>query len=434
MKFNFKSNCPATWNEKKLKEVCEFITSGGTPSRKNLEFYKNGTVLWVKTKELNDNLVLDTEERITKQALEKSSAKLLPENTILLAMYGATVGKLGILGVEAACNQACCAIFPKEKIADSKFLYYLLMAHREKIIAQASGAAQQNLNGQQIKEFTFDFPPYAEQLAISRILWNVDNKITNNNHLSKTLEKMTEAIFKSWFIDFDPIKAKMRGEKPAGMDEETAALFPDSFEESELGLIPKGWTCSSLKTVMTLEKTSTRVGSEIESKPYVPIDQISSKNIFLSNWLPGSLAKTSLISFKKNDILFGAMRPYFHKVALAPFDGTTRSTTFVLRPKKANFLAYILFLLFQNEAIEYATNHSQGTTIPYAVWSNSFENFPIVLPSAEIIRIYNSIVMPFIEFGYSLIKENESLKTIRDSLLPRLISGELQIPEEMLAS
>jgi type I restriction enzyme S subunit len=128
------------------------------------------------------------------------------------------------------------------------------------------------------------------------------------------------------------------------------------------------------------------------------------------------------------------MRPYFHKVALAAFDGTTRTTTFVLHPKNDDFLAFGLLTLFQEKSVDYATKNAQGTTIPYAVWGNSFENMPIVQPTAQVADAFNKIVLPLLEFGYSLLNQNETLAKIKASLLPRLISGELQIPEEMLAS
>jgi type I restriction enzyme S subunit len=186
--------------------------------------------------------------------------------------------------------------------------------------------------------------------------------------------------------------------------------------------------------MLVLHKTTIKAGTATESVPYVPIDQIGSRDIFLKNSMSGTEAKTSLVSFKKNDILFGAMRPYFHKVVLAPFDGTTRTTTFVLRVINPRYLAFSLLTLFQDSAVAYATNHSQGTTIPYAVWSNSFESYPLVIPSETVATAFNDLVLPLLEYGYSLMKENQELVQIRDDLLPRLISGELQIPEEMLAS
>ena len=125
----------------------------------------------------------------------------------------------------------------------------------------------------------------------------------------------------------------MAGEKPAGMDVATAAQFPDSMEESELGLIPNGWNSDTLNSILLLHKSTVKPGLETVSVPYVSVDQINSQDIFLKQSKPGIEAQTSLVGFNKNEMLFGAMRPYFHKVALAPFNGTTRTTTFVLRPK-----------------------------------------------------------------------------------------------------
>jgi type I restriction enzyme S subunit len=277
-------------------------------------------------------------------------------------------------------------------------------------------------------------PEISVQNVIGKILFELEQKISTNNALSKTLEDIAQTIFKSWFIDFDPVKAKMAGEKPVGMDAATAALFPDSMEESELGLIPKGWKACQLNSALKLHKSTIKAGAATDSVPYVPVDQIGSKDIFLKKSMPGLEAKTSLVSFKKNDILFGAMRPYFHKVVLAPFDGTTRTTTFVLRAINPKYLAYSLLTVYQDNAVAYATNNSQGTTIPYAVWDNSFANYPIVLPPETIATVFNDLVLPLTEYGYSLVTENQKLAQIRDGLLPRLISGELQIPEEMLAS
>jgi type I restriction enzyme S subunit len=281
---------------------------------------------------------------------------------------------------------------------------------------------------------TLELPPKGVQLSVGVALENLNRKIYVNSQISKTIEELAQTIFKSWFIDFDPVKAKIAGEKPLGMDDDTASLFPDAMVDSELGPIPLGWEASTLGKVLTLQKKSLKASPETESAPYVPIDQITSKSLFLVNSKPGVEAKTSLVSFKKGNILFGAMRPYFHKVALAPFDGTTRTTTFVLHPDNEAFLAFGLLTLFEDKSVAYATKNAQGTTIPYAVWPNSFEKMPIVKPPAPIAEAFNIQVLALLNFGYSLVAQNDTLTKMKDSLLPRLISGELQIPEEMLAS
>ena len=331
-------------------------------------------------------------------------------------------------------NQSNYGLRAKSALSKNDYLYYALSYAKRALIGDTHGGMFDTITRDTLDRLLIPVPTLKVQEQIAEILGSLDMKIAVNNALSKTLEIIAQTIFKSWFIDFDPVKAKMAGEKPAGMDAATAALFPDSMEESELGIVPSGWKVTKLSSSLKLHKSTVKAGASTESVPYVPVDQIGAKDIFLKNSMPGSAAKTSLVSFRKNDILFGAMRPYFHKVVLAPFDGTTRTTTFVLRVINSNYLSHSLFTVNQENAVAFATNNSQGTTIPYAVWNNSFEDFPMVLPPEPTAKAFNDLVLPIIEYGYSLIAQNRSLVEIRNGLLPRLISGELQIPDEMLAS
>ncbi|HHF4386582.1 restriction endonuclease subunit S [Haemophilus influenzae] len=198
------------WQKYSLEEICLKITSGGTPSRQNPKLYKNGNINWIKTKELNNGYIFESEEKITEEAIKKSSAKLLPVNTILLAMYGATVGELGILGKEMACNQACCALIIDPKKADYRFIFYLLRLYKKEIQSLATGAAQQNLSAKTIKEFSFYIPNLEKQKKIADILSELDKKIDLNTQINQTLEQIAQALFKSWFVDFDPVRAKVQ--------------------------------------------------------------------------------------------------------------------------------------------------------------------------------------------------------------------------------
>src|SRR5690606_9044084 len=129
---------------------CIKTTSGGTPSRKRMEFYENGVFQWVKSKELNGGYILETEEKITAEALKKSSAKLLPENSVLIAMYGATVGQFAIIGQEATCNQAICACLPNNDFPYT-FIYHTIKANVDELKSRAVGSAQQNISQVLIK-------------------------------------------------------------------------------------------------------------------------------------------------------------------------------------------------------------------------------------------------------------------------------------------
>ena len=174
------------WIEKKISEIGN-TSSGGTPSRA-IPSYFTGNIPWVTTSELNDNYINDTIEKITVEALYNSSAKLFPKGTILMAMYGATIGKLGILDIEATTNQACCALFFNEDI-DSLFMYHLLLYSRAKIIELGSGAGQSNISQKIIRELKFKIPTsIIEQQKIAEILTTADKAITASRAL---LEKYT---------------------------------------------------------------------------------------------------------------------------------------------------------------------------------------------------------------------------------------------------
>ena len=418
---------------KPLTLVCE-VLSGGTP-RTTVPAFWNGNIPWASVKDFNidSRWFTKTEKSISQLGLDSCSSVLLEPGDLVISARG-TVGAVGQCTMRTSFNQSNYGLRAKSGLSKNDYLYYALSYAKRALIGDTHGGMFDTITRDTLDRLLIPVPTLNVQEQIAEILGSLDRKIAVNKAVSKTLEDIAQTIFKSWFIDFDPVKAKIAGEKPVGMDAATAALFPDSMQESELGLIPTGWQSRQLKSALVLHKSTIKAGAATESVPYVPIDQIGSRDIFLKNSLSGSEAKTSLVSFEKNEILFGAMRPYFHKVVLAPFDGTTRTTTFVLRALKPSYLAFSLLTVFQDSAVAYATNHSQGTTIPYAVWNNSFENYPLVFPPETIATAFNDLVLPLIEYGYSLVTENQKLVQIRDSLLPRLISGELQIPEEILAS
>ena len=416
MKFSSSPHRPTSWTELKILDVCKTFTSGGTPSRKKPEYFENGTIPWVRTKELNDGVITEVEEFITEEALKNSSAKLLPKDTVLLAMYGATVGKLGILGFESTCNQACAAMVTKDGVADHRFLYYLLLNHREQIISQATGGAQQNLSGELIKNFTFDFPSFREQKAIADVLWVLDEKIAINNEMSKTLENMARAIFKSWFIDFDPVKANMAGEKPLGMDAATVALFPSSMEDSEIGLIPKGWSVRSIGDSVIKQK----VGKLFDSKTSFPtgkvpvLDQGKSGLVGFHDEEPGVFASpdSPLVVFANHTC----------SLRLISYPFSVIQNVFPLIGNEVD----VLWLYFAVEGKQQFDSYKGH-------WPD-FVLHKIIKPTEQATKAFRNLVEPLMKQKWLLEQESSSLAFLRDALLPKLILGELHIPEGMVAS
>lgn len=192
------------WEEKSFddKEILK-MTSGGTPSRANDDFY-NGDILWLKSGELRDNMnITESEEKISKEAVKNSSTKIFPKGTVLFAMYGATAGKIGILGVDASTNQAVAGMIPVVEKLNNKFLYYFLMKKREEIIAQAWGGAQPNLSQTILKTFSIPLPPLAEQQKIVAKLSELSEKIKTLREVQASqledLKKLEKAYLREAF-------------------------------------------------------------------------------------------------------------------------------------------------------------------------------------------------------------------------------------------
>jgi type I restriction enzyme, S subunit len=235
------------WQDTTIGKVCSKVFSSGTPTSTNPAYY-GGAIPWLRTKEVNYGKVFKTEQHITQLGLTNSSAKLVPINSVVVAMYGNgdTAGRVAINKIALTTNQACCNLVIDPEKADFRFVYYYLMGRYQELVDLKNGGAQQNLNGQLIKAFPFSAPDVREQNAIADVFEALDDRITLLRETNATLEAIAQALFKSWFVDFDPVRAKLQGRAPEGMDEATAALFPDGFEESALGLVPRGWHVSTL--------------------------------------------------------------------------------------------------------------------------------------------------------------------------------------------
>lgn len=311
-------------------------------------------------------------------------------------------------------------ISEKENISDSKYIYYLIISPniRSKAIKSMVGTSgRQRVQNDIFSNILISHPKLKEQKAIAKILSDLDSKIELLQQQNKTLEDIGKTIFKQWFIDFEFPNDEGNPYKSSGGE----------MVESEFGGIPKEWNFGSLGQIISKINDSTKAGKHLSNRKYVPIDQLPMKNLAFNSYHSYEGAKSSLITFEKNDILLGAMRVYFHRVNISPFAGVTRTTIFVLRPKNNNLLSYSLFVLYQDSTIEYANTQSKGTTMPYAVWKNSLEDMGIIIPSETILNKFSIIMKPIIHKIRDSIFELETLQKSRDLLLPKLMSGKIRV-------
>ncbi len=409
MRFELPDGLPFLWQYRPMESVCSRITSGGTPSRREEKYY-GGDINWVKTQELLDRKIFDTDEKISLQGLNNSSAKLLPKDTVLLAMYGATVGKLGILGKESTCNQACCAFICDPKVTDYRFLYYCLLGNRSNLAGLATGAAQQNLSSQQLKAVEFAFPPLEYQKEIANLLSALDDRIDHNRALAANLEAIARRLFKSWFVDFDPVRAKAAGEKPPGLADDIAALFPDRFVESELGEIPEGWSDGRLSDLVELKYGKALKATE-RCDGKVPVYGSGG----ITGWHDEALVEhPTVIVGRKGSVgtLYWEDRPSY------PID-----TTFFVTTKTAPLtFCYYAMLGLGLEVL------NTDAAVPGLNRDNAYRQ-TIVIPPPDMLAAWDSFAGVLRENLRLLRDENDVLTQLRDLLLPRLISGKLRVSE-----
>lgn len=295
----------------------------------------------------------------------------------------------------------CLRVRPNEEV-DSLFLYYFfcLNATKEFVRSIAVGATMPSINTKLLGEVEVICPEIEEQRKIADILSKIDDKIEENQKINNNLEQQARSLFKSWFVDYIPFGNTM----------------------------PSNWKNGKLKDILKLKRKSIKAGINTVL-PYLPIDVIPMRTFALTDFKPNAEAQSSLLTFEKDDIIIGAMRVYFHRVVLAPCDGITRTTCFTLAPYHKEYLSFALLCCDQDSSIDYAQSTSKGSTMPYAIWEGGLGDMEIAIPTLEIAQEFNEIVLPMLRQIQNSYFENNRLREIRDGLIPRLMSGELDVSD-----
>jgi type I restriction enzyme S subunit len=325
-------------------------------------------------------------------------------------------------------SQSQMKVTPDPAKADSLFLYYLFTNKEviDYIFQHAIQTGVPHINLSILKNVPILLPPLPEQRAIAEILGALDDKIELNRRMNATLESMARALFKSWFVDFDPVRAKMAGCAPAGMDAATAALFPAALQESELGPIPAGWRVATVGEVV--ERSNKTVKSEVipQDAAYIGLEHMPRRSIALDDWGEPSDLTSHKTEFAKGDILFGKLRPYFHKVGVAPVDGICSTDIIVMKPKDRRWFGMLLEYVSSDDLVGHVDRASTGTKMPRASWSD-IATYKVPLPSIELAGRFTDAISPLIEQMICLTHQSKSLSRTRDALLPKLLSGELDV-------
>jgi type I restriction enzyme S subunit len=296
---------------------------------------------------------------------------------------------------------------PNKEIVDSRYLYYIMLSRDFFMQADtvAIGAAQRTISLTALRNMKVNLPDLPTQKRIATILSRYDTLIENYQKQIKLLEEAAQRLYKEWFVDL---------------------RFPGHEKVKVVDGVPEGWERKKLGELVYDAGIKINKNDRCSYECYLPIDCLPKKQMtyFVSNSI--EQAESSLISFSKGDIIFGAMRPYFHKVCIARHNGITRSTCFVLKEQKAEYKAYSRMLLFDEDSVNYATSISVGTTMPYVRW-NDFKQMAVVVPTKIIADKFNSVVNEAIENCGILASQIRNLTESRDRMLVKLMSGEVEV-------
>jgi type I restriction enzyme S subunit len=282
-------------------------------------------------------------------------------------------------------------------VCDYLFLFYALKHRRQELIKLALGASQRNLSGKTIRSFKIHKPPLTIQSKIAAVLSAYDDLIENNTRRIKILEQIAQALYREWFV------------RPC-----------------QSGKLPKGYEAKTLGDIAEEVRRTVEPSEVGPETPYFGLEHMPRKSIALAEWGTAKQVQSTKHAFKTGEILFGKIRPYFHKVGVAPLDGVCSSDAIVIRPKSPEWFAAALGCVSSEDFVAHATQSSQGTKMPRANW-DVLTKYPVAVPPKPNLSQFSIFVEDIVTQIHNLIFKNRNLRRTRDLLLPKLMAGEVSV-------
>lgn len=300
----------------------------------------------------------------------------------------------------------------RPQVSDSSYLFYLVNSDIVRKPAEMSmfgASGRQRADLAIVRKVLVPAPPLPTQRKIAAILSAYDDLIENNQRRIAILEEMARNLYREWFVDF-----RFPGHEHVPL------------VESELGPVPEGWAIIELGSIAVEVRRSIAPNQIDPQTPYVGLEHIPRKSITLSDWGAASEVASTKLIFSKGDILFGKIRPYFHKVCVAPIDGVCSSDTIVIAPREQSQFGLVLACTSSEAFVEHATATSQGTKMPRASW-NVMSRYRVAVPPITELSMFDMQVRALVHQTQNFAFRNQNLRRTRDLLLPKLVSGELDV-------
>lgn len=432
---------PSDWNVASLKQVTSKIGSGATP-RGGAKVYRSNGISLIRSQNVHDHkFTLEGLAFIGEVEASKLNNVIVESGDVLLNITGDSIARCCLVPdwcLPARVNQHVAILRPTKELNSIYLQKYLTLPQvKEYMLGHDAGGTRRALTKGNIENFLIPLPPLYEQKAIAHILGTLDDKIELNRKMNRTLEAIARAIFKSWFVDFDPVKAKSEGRQPVGMDADTAALFPDSFEPSELGDIPKGWRVIEADKVseIGIGKTPPRKEKQWFSKNpsdvrWMSIKDLGASQLFISSsseFLTREAVDKFNIRIIPNNTVVVSFKLTVGRVAIT--DGEMLSNEAIAHFKLVDpALVSEKYLYFYLKGFNYESLGSTSS-IATAINSKIIKKLLVIIPPKPIIECYDHLVQNIFEHIKLIQSQSRYLATIRDTLLPKLMSGEIRVKE-----
>lgn len=423
------------WSVKKLGDLVKF-TSGGTPSKSN-EAYWGGDIPWISASSMDSTRYSESELKVTTEGA-KNGTRLVPKDTVLLLVRGGALHNkipVGITTREVTFNQDVKALVPKTDEITPWYLLFWLISIKKTLLAKVenTGIGAGKLDTKILQELEVPLPPKPELQRLEKFCKALDDKIILNADTNQTLEQMAQAIFKSWFVDFDPVKAKMNGEQPEGMDAATASLFPEKLD-SETGL-PEGWKLSEIGDEVTVVGGGTPskknddfwVDGHIHWTSPKDLSGVQDKVLLdtTSKVTEAGLKKISSGLLPVDTVLLSSRAPVGY-LALAKVPMAINQGYIAMKCEKLLPPEFVIqWCVHRMDEIK---QRASGSTFA-EISKKSFKPISVVVPSEDTLNAYQKMVKPLYDAITSNARQNEQLSSLRDTLLPKLLSGELSISD-----
>ena len=412
----------AAWNTRKLHSLGEFARGKSKHRPRNDEaLYEGGGYPFIQTGDIKAADLYITSHGQEYNEVGLAQSKLWDSGTLAITI-AANIAETAILSYPMCFPDSVVGFTAYPSETTEMYMHYIFEYIRASIQRSVGGSIQDNINIDYLENLDFKIPDKTIQDKMVEILATIDRKIAINNALTIELEKAAKLIYDYWFTQFDFPDANGQPYRASG-----GAMEYNAQLKRE---IPKGWAVKTLSDVVDNITEGTRPGDHLRDLFYTPLDAIPLRRMSFYGGQPHEEANSSLILYRRNDILLGAMRVHFHRVCISAQDGITRTTTIVMRPKEPSIMPYLYQVVNSDETIAYAVKQSGKSQQPYVNWEGELEKYSFAMPPETLALQYSNRILPMIDKVKDNERENYELTELRDFLLPLLMNGQVTLKTE----